>query len=203
MATFPRTEATVAGLARRLIGGLRERSSVFPNPPVSVDELQGVLDEYKRADAAVQEAKASVALRYKEKAESYAALVDCMKSDIRYAENTVDYDDAKLTAIGWGGRRRRRKLEVPGQTRSLEVLREGPEWIKLDWKKPDEGGKVAAFKVQCRSPVGDGAWRDVGVTSGTEIVLHGQERGVALTYQVIAVNKAGEGGPSNLVGAVL
>lgn len=203
MATFPRTEARVADLARRLIGGLRESSSTFPDPPVSVDELQGVLDEYKRADAAVQEAKASVALRYKEKAESYAALVDCMKSDIRYAENTVDYDDAKLTAIGWGGRRRRRKLELPGQTRSLEVLREGPGWIKLDWKKPHEGGKAAAFKVQCRSRAGDGAWRDVGMTPGTEIVLHGQERGVEVSYHVIAVNKAGVGKESNPVTAVL
>ena len=30
-------------------------------------------------------------------------LTDAMKSDIRYAENKVDYDDDKLKLIGWTG----------------------------------------------------------------------------------------------------
>ena len=37
----------------------------------------------------------------------------------------------------------------------------------------------------------------------SQILLNGQERGVELEYHVIAVNKAGEGEPSNIVTAVL
>ena len=33
------------------------------------------------------------------------ALEEAMKTDIRYAENTVDFDDAKLNLIGWGGKK--------------------------------------------------------------------------------------------------
>jgi len=36
-----------------------------------------------------------------------------------------------------------------------------------------------------------------------QALLSGQERGVPLVYQVIAVNKAGEGEPSNVVTTVL
>jgi len=32
-------------------------------------------------------------------------LADAMKSDIRYAENTVDFDDDKLKLIGWAGKK--------------------------------------------------------------------------------------------------
>ena len=32
-------------------------------------------------------------------------LIDHIKRNLRYAENTVNYDDTKLSMIGWGGRR--------------------------------------------------------------------------------------------------
>ena len=37
----------------------------------------------------------------------------------------------------------------------------------------------------------------------SEVLLNGQEPGVEFEYHVIAVNKAGEGRPSNIVRAVL
>jgi hypothetical protein len=37
----------------------------------------------------------------------------------------------------------------------------------------------------------------------SEVMLNGQEAGVEFEYRVIAVNKAGEGLPSNIVRAVL
>lgn len=43
----------------------------------------------------------------------------------------------------------------------------------------------------------------VGTALETEITLSSQERGKEWEYRVIAVNKAGESGPSNTVTAVL
>ncbi len=44
------------------------------------------------------------------KDEALEELVEAMKSDIRYAENTVDFDDDKLKLIGWAGRKERTPL---------------------------------------------------------------------------------------------
>jgi hypothetical protein len=43
----------------------------------------------------------------------------------------------------------------------------------------------------------------VGTAIATELTLNGQESGVEFEYQVLAINKAGAGIPSNIVRAVL
>lgn len=83
-----------------------------------------------------------------------------------------------------------------------EVLREGKDWLFLDWKEPVDGGQPAAYKVQRRTP-GASDWIDVGTAVESEITLNGQESGVEFEYRVIAVNKAGEGPASNVARAVL
>jgi hypothetical protein len=47
------------------------------------------------------------------------------------------------------------------------------------------------------------AWEEAGMSVDAQSLLSGQERGVTLVYHVIAVNKAGEGEPSNIVTTVL
>jgi len=136
------------------------------------------------------------------KDEALQSLTDDMKDDLRYAENTVDYDDKQLKKIGWGGRASKTSLEAPGQTRSLEAPREGEGWVFLDWKEPVDGGAVAAYKIQRRLRP-DGPWSDAGMAVESEITLSNQERGKEWEYRVLAVNKAGEGEPSNTVMAVL
>nr|VFK17387.1 MAG: Fibronectin type III domain-containing protein [Candidatus Kentron sp. LFY] len=85
---------------------------------------------------------------------------------------------------------------------SLTAPRQGEGWITLDWKEPGDGGKVAAYKVQRRE--GDSEnWVDVGTAIGTEITLSGQPGGKRLEFRAVAINKAGEGEPSNGVLAVL
>jgi hypothetical protein len=91
---------------------------------------------------------------------------------------------------------------VPGQVRTLELVREGPDWVFLDWKEPADGGQVSAYRIQRRKRDG-GTWMDVGMAVESEVMLNGQEPGVEFEYHVIAVNKAGEGRPSNIVRAVL
>jgi len=70
------------------------------------------------------------------KDEALKDLADAMKSDIRYAENTVDFDDAKLKLIGWAGRKERTPLASPSQARLLEAPKQGEGWVFLDWKAP-------------------------------------------------------------------
>jgi len=46
-------------------------------------------------------------------------------------------------------------------------------------------------------------WADIGLAIESEITLSNQDRGKEWEYRVIAINKAGEGTPSNTVMAVL
>ena len=45
-----------------------------------------------------------------------------MKADIRYAENTVNFDDDKLKIIGWAGRKERTPLAPPGQELEYRII---------------------------------------------------------------------------------
>jgi len=76
----------------------------------------------------------------------------------------------------------------------------GDGWVFLDWKQPADGGRVSAYKVQSRS---GGNWQDVATAIETESTLVDQPLKTQLEYRVIAINKSGEGSPSNTVMAVL
>jgi len=65
-----------------------------------------------------------------------------------------------------------------------------------------DGGAVAAYKIQRRLRP-NGPWTDVGMAIESEITLTNQERGKEWEYRVIAVNKSGEGQPSNTIMEVL
>lgn len=65
-----------------------------------------------------------------------------------------------------------------------------------------DGGAVAAPKIQRRLRH-DGPWSHAGMAIESEIKLTNQERGKEWEYRVLAVNKAGDGEPSNTVMAVL
>jgi len=125
-----------------------------------------------------------------------------MKADLRYAEDAVDYNDAKLTALGWGGKAAPTALQIPGQPRALEAPQQGEGWVFLDWKKPADGGAVAAYKIERRERP-SGAWSLVGMAIESEATLNNQQRGTDWEYRIIATNKAGESVPSNTVAAVL
>ena len=202
MAQFPRTEPQVIVLAQDMAAGLAANAAVYPAPPVAPADLQTAMAAYITARDAAVAAAAAAEQATAAKNEALQALTDDMKADLRYAETTVDYDDDQLNLIGWGGRKSKTSLEAPGQTRSLEAPREGEGWVFLDWKEPVDGGAVAAYKIQRRLRP-DGPWSDAGMAIESEITLTNQERGKEWEYRVLAVNKAGEGEPSNTVMAVL
>jgi len=202
MARFPRTEAEIKALAQNIATGLTANAADYPTPPVASVDLQALLvsfitlcDDQVAAQAAAEQATET-------KASGLEELIAAMKADLRYAEDAVNFDDAKLTALGWGGMAAPTALQVPGQPRTLEAPRQGDGWIFLDWKKPADGGAVAAYKIERRErPTGE--WMLVSMAIESEATLNNQERGKDWEYRIIATNKAGESIPSNTIAAVL
>ena len=80
--------------------------------------------ELETAVAAAEAATAS-------KDDALESLTDAMKSDIRYAENKVDFDDDKLKLIGWAGKKNPTPLAIPGQARLLEAPKQGDGWGRI------------------------------------------------------------------------
>lgn len=200
---FPKREPEIARLAQDLITGLKTHTEAFPNSPVSADEVEAALAKYNKSrdSAMVLHAQATQGTAAKD--EDMVAMVDLMKTAIRHAENLAAGDDGKLQLIGWGGRRNRTPNDIPGQPGRLQVVREGKDWILLDWEEPVNGGVISAYQIHRRRRDGDGAWTNVGMAVESEILLTGQESSVEFEYHVTARNKAGDGPPSNIVRAVL
>jgi hypothetical protein len=202
MAQFPKSEMAAVKLGNDMVSGFGENPGVYPAPPVPPAELLGLLETCMAAHNACVAAQAVAEQKTVDKNETFGNLVDAMKSDLRYAENTVDYDDEKLKLIGWAGRKQSTPLAVPGQCRLLEATRQGEGWVFLDWKAPLDGGKPAAYLVMRRERSG-GNWQDAATAMDTEATLADQPRGKELEFQVVAVNKTGQGEPSNTVMCVL
>ena len=205
MARFPKREPEIKSLAQNMVTGLTGNDagpSLFPNPPVTpvalaalLDSLIGLSDVQVAAQAAAEQATQT-------KATALDDLVTAMKADLRYAEDHVSYDDAKLSTLGWGTRATPTALSVPGQPRSLEAPRQGEGWIFLDWKLPVDGGLVAAYRIERRErPAGD--WMLIAMAIESEATLNNQERGKDWEYRILATNKLGESTPSNTIAAVL
>ncbi len=200
MARFPKKEAQIAALAERLWRGLLANNAIFPDPPIFPILIRIKKLIYQSRHNNFLAVRAAAERATTDKTEVLEELIEAMKADIRYAENTVDYDDDKLKLIGWAGKKAKTPLTPPGQTRLLEAPKQGKGWLFLDWKAPADGGKAAAYKVQRRA---DGDWADIATAILSEITLVDQPERTELEYRVMAVNKAGEGQASNTVMVVL
>jgi len=203
MAQFPRDEAKVLGLAQEMADGLAANTAVYPAPPIDIKDFNTAIAACITSRDTVQAAKSALEEAVAAKKAVFDALEDKMKKEIRYAENTVDYDNAKLKLIGWAGRKSATPQAPPGQVRSLIIRSQGEGAITLAWERPLNGGKVAAYKIKRRGRAEGGAWSSAETAMETEITLTGQERGKDLEFCVVAVNKAGEGEASNTITAML
>ncbi len=199
---FPSRENDIAVLAEALIAGLSEHTEFFPSPPVTTEVLQASYQAYKESRDSAVRAEGTARGAFDVKDDALDELAEHMKANLKYAEFAANSEEGKLNLLGWGPRSSSKRLEPPDRPRDLEVARSGKGWVFLDWKAPLLGGDVAAYKVQVARPE-EGVWKDVGMSVETEILVSDQERGVDLQFHVIAVNRAGEGGPSNIVRVVL
>ena len=202
MARFPKKEAEIVGLAERLWNGLWQNQDIYPQPPVHPISIRfkAIIYRRQRENLIAEQAVAEEATTAKD--DALEELVEAMKADVRYAENTVDFDDDKLKLIGWAGKKTKTPLAPPGQVRLLETPKQGKGWVFIDWKAPLDGGKAKTYKIQRRLHSG-GSWKDVATAILTEATLAEQPQKQELEYRIIAVNKAGDGKPSNTVEVVL
>jgi len=202
MARFPKAEAEIVALAQSMVSGLTANAAIYPAPPVVPLDLAALSAAYATAKNAAIAAQAAAEAATASKDDALEDMVDAMKSDIRYAENTVNYEDDKLKLIGWAGKAAPTPLAIPGQARLLEAPKQGDGWVFLDWKAPVDGGTPSAYKVMRRERPA-GAWEDAATAVISEATLVEQPRGKELEYRIIGMNKAGEGEPSNTAMVVL
>jgi hypothetical protein len=207
MPRFPSKEAEIVSLAQLMWRGIKDNLTVFPNPPVGMPMFGARKDNFIAARNDALFAAAAAESANKAKDEALETLINAMKTDLRYAENAIGFDDAKLKLIGWSAKKSPAALTPPGQTRQLEIPAQGAASLTLSWNAPlsSDGGKPAAYTVQRRERAGgaDGAWTAVATAVTREAMLVNQPVKIELEYRVIAINKAGEGLPSNTVMAVL
>ena len=202
MARFPEVEAQVQALAQSIVSGLTANPADYPAPPVIATDLNALLTSYLTLCEDTVAARAAAEQATETKKAALEELITAMKAILRYAEDAVGGDDAKLTALGWGARAASTTLELPGQPRTLEAPSQGEGWVFLDWKKPTDGGAVAAYRIERRErPTGD--WSLIAMEIETEGTLNNQERGKDWEYRVIARNKTGDSIASNTVAAVV
>ena len=205
MANFPYVEAEIVTLAQAMVTGLTGQEGVppvYPAPPIPAVALTTQLAAFTTARDTAMTADSVAQQATESKKAKLTELVTSMKTDLHYAEDTVDGDDALLGLIGWSGRRAPTPLQPAGQTLLLEVRRQGEGTIELTWKTPIDGGKVSAYRVYRRERP-EGPWVELTTVFETEVSLIDQPRGKEYEYRVIAANKAGDGEPSNTVMVVL
>lgn len=201
MPKFPSKETDIIALAQTIAAGIAAHPTVFPSPPVVAADLTQQVTNVLQARDAATALEASLRQKVAEKNSELSAAVEMMKSNITYAEMLAKGDEAILAMIGWSGRAAPTALQPPGQCRALEIIGQGDGWVRLDWKEPSDGGKVAAYKVQ-RSE--DGAnFQDTATAVESEAAMFNQPTGKTLIYRAVAINKAGEGLPSNTVSITL
>ena len=201
MATFPTRESDIIVLAQAIIQGLTTEADKFPKSPYTPQEVQAVLDAFLVLRDALTRLQAQVGEATTAKNGGLAGLTDTMKAVLRYIENAADSED-QLAHFGWSGRRAPSALQPPGQSRSLEAPRQGAGWVFLDWKEPIDGGKPNFYSVDVRE-LPDGDWKPAGTAIDSEITLTNLPTGKTLEFRVFAVNKAGNGIPSNVVDVVV
>jgi hypothetical protein len=202
MPRFPVREADILALAEDMINGMAENED-FPSPPLSTSDLRNLRDAFLSASNAQVVSKAVAEEATETKQAALEAFLVGMKTMLHYAEDAVHGNDAKLSAIGWGGTAPVTPLQSPGQPIELKAVEQGEGWLHLTWKHSAEGGIAAFYKIERREPTDGGVWALVGAVNETEATLNNQEHGKVWEYRVIASNKAGESLPSNTVVAVL
>lgn len=197
MPEFPDDEVGTVILGRKVANGIKINAATFPSPAVPGTDMLTDFNAYDAKNVSIQEKKAALMLETQEKNTIYKRIRNATRRNIDYAEIVANGDNAILELVGWGTRADPQRLAEPGQSRALEIIGQGDGWVRLDWKEPIDGGSVASYKVQ-RSE--DGAkFADVGTAVVSDAALFEQPTGKKLFYRVVAINRAGEGLPSNTV----
>ena len=199
MPKFPTKEDEIIALAQQMFKGLRNNLLVWPDPPVRGIFLGMKRNYFLQCHGQAVAARAAAASAYTVRQEALDELSAAMKNNLRYAENTVNFDDHKLKLIGWSGRRQAAAIVPPGQVRRLQIVQKPNGAVKLIWQPPRDGGQVNAYEVQRRQAGDNSGWRHLATALTGEMILREQPAGDYLEYRVRAINKVGHGQMSNTV----
>jgi hypothetical protein len=202
MPEFPRDEEGIIDLGRRFAGGLNLSGIHYATMPVSKVEFEMLMAEYNALIGEITQIKAQQAGKIADKKKVLGKITAGLKRNLRFLELMTNGSDAELTKYGWGARRKRQKLKPPEQPRYLEDIKQGEDYLILDWKAPFGGGKVKSYKIYRRIE-DENEPQVINSALSTEIKLLNQPRKVTLQFYVTAVNNAGESLPSNTVSVVL
>lgn len=198
MARFPLRLADIAGLAQSVAAGLQEHPELFADPPVSGEVLAASLADLMTAQAQVAAAQAAALQATRIQQEYLATLSRQIRADLRYAENHVAFADEKLKYLGWSAPRTKRPAAAPGQALMLTATRTETGAVALRWHKPADGGRPAGYKIYRRHRAAEsGRYEMVELALTCRAILPNQPAGAVLEYRIAAVNRSGEGPPSN------
>nr|VFK24486.1 MAG: hypothetical protein BECKLPF1236A_GA0070988_104203 [Candidatus Kentron sp. LPFa]VFK35956.1 MAG: hypothetical protein BECKLPF1236C_GA0070990_104542 [Candidatus Kentron sp. LPFa] len=100
--SFPTKESDILALGEKIVAGLQGNTEVYPASPLPVADLTEKLDAYLAAKNAETAAQSAWEEAVTAKRTVLRAFSDGMRTELRYAENTVHFDDAKLKLLGWG-----------------------------------------------------------------------------------------------------
>lgn len=196
---FPQSINGKVALAQEMANGFEENTDVYPEPETDAAAQKARIVSVQKKISNVTQAQAALSAAIDDRDEEIELMVDEMGENLDYAEHVTDGDDAKLKLIGWSGRAAPKKLEKPGQSKLLEIAKQGAGWFKCDWKDPSDGGKVQVYKIMRRIVRDGGDMKEAGSSIISEASLFDQPRGVELEFAVVGVNKAGESEPSNSI----
>ena len=196
---FPTKEAEILELARKMISGFKKNKELYPTPPVPVEELEKQVEDCENAQNDIDQTRGIMKQQIGVKDNKFDSLEHSMKKQIRYAENTSDFNDGDLERIGWHGRHKPEPLQPPGQVLKLIAKVDAETGtIYMKWEDAKDGGKADYYKINIFRQA-DSSWGVYDTISYKEAVIKGLPEGETVRFRIIAVNKAGEGMPSNTV----
>lgn len=207
MGKFPTKEAEIVALGSAMMTGLTDNPGVYPDPPLPQASLGPLMNAYATSKNAAIAAKADVEAAVAQKNEALEALMAGIRKDLRYAENTVDFNNEKLALLGWSGRKTPEPIPTPGAPTDFTPVMQGSGSVIFQWKAStdDLAGPAKTYVVERRDKLnGDFTeWKQVGISLRPEITLADQPQGIQLEYRVIAMNHNGSSGASNSAAVVL
>jgi hypothetical protein len=196
MPQFPKLEADIIVLARGVAAGIEANPETYPNPPISGQELADKLDAYTALKNQITQTEALLTKLVGEKNKTVAELSEMTKSDLGYAQIIAKQDKSALAKIGWSSRSAPSPLGIPGQCLAFEVSLAESGKLRFKWQSPVDGGKPVAYKIRRES---GGQVIDVAVAFETRAEIDQSPSTETYLYHVTAINKAGEGLPSNTI----
>lgn len=203
MPRFPESLPEIMALASEVAGGMEQNPADYPAPPVTPAELKQNRADIFEVESEIVALRASLTAARTRKRELVKNIKRNTTSNLRYAEALHRKQPAKLLEINWRVRAAPKKLEKPEQAMNLKIVFEENGGLKLAWKKPVGGGKVAAYQIMRRNITENTDYQLAGASVNRFVELTDQPQGVKLEYRIIAINRTGESVPSNSVYAVL